>query len=94
MSTRTTIEWVTNLDGERGVTWNPVTGCRKLSPGCANCYAERVADRFWGARKFTEVRLHRDRIEQPLRFRKPQTVFVNSMGDLFHPDVPDEFIHL
>ncbi len=74
------------------MTWNPVTGCRKVSPGCKNCYSEAIAKRFWGDRKFTDVRLHDDRLGHPFRWKKPRRVFVNSMSDLFHPDVPVEFI--
>jgi protein gp37 len=73
-------------------TWNPVTGCTKVSAGCKNCYAEAIAERFWGARKFTDVRAHVDRLDQPLAWRKPKRVFVNSMSDLFHEDVAFEFI--
>lgn len=81
----TTIEWT-----ER--TWNPVTGCTKISQGCKNCYAERMADRFWGVRKFTDVRIHPDRLGQPATIKKPSRIFVNSMSDLFHEDVPEPFI--
>lgn len=73
-------------------TWNPVTGCTKVSAGCKNCYAEKVAGRWWGERKFTDVRTHEDRLDAPLRWRKPRRVFVNSMSDLFHEDVPDSFV--
>lgn len=79
------------------VTWNPVTGCSKISTGCDNCYAERMAKRLRGmgvarySRGF-EVTLQEDLVEAPLRWRKPRTVFVNSMSDLFHQDVPTEFI--
>jgi len=73
-------------------TWNPVTGCTKVSRGCRRCYAETLARRFWGDRPFAEVRTHPDRLAIPLRWRKPRRVFVNSMSDLFHEDVPDEFI--
>lgn len=69
-------------------TWNPVTGCSKISPGCANCYAAGIAKRFWGDRPFTDVQFHPERLEQPTKWRKPQRVFVNSMSDLFHGDVP------
>lgn len=82
---RSKIEWTDEV-------WNPTTGCAKVSEGCRNCYAERMAGRFWGARKFTDVQLHRDRLEQPLHWRKPRRVFVDSMSDLFHEDVPFEFI--
>lgn len=73
-------------------TWNPVTGCTKISPGCKNCYAETIANRFWKDRKFTDVRLEEDRLTQPLHWKKPRMIFVNSMSDLFHEDVPFEFI--
>ncbi len=85
MSGKTKIEWTDR-------TWNPVTGCSKVSEGCRNCYAERHARRFWGERKFTDVQCHPDRLDQPLHWRKPSRIFVNSMSDLFHKDVPDEFI--
>jgi protein gp37 len=86
MATVTSIEWT-----ER--TWNPVTGCSKVSQGCKHCYAERLADRFWGDRPFTEVRCHPERLSHPQSIRKSSMFFVNSMSDLFHPDVPDEFVH-
>ena len=85
MATVTTIEWT-----ER--TWNPVTGCSKVSQGCKHCYAERIADRFWGDRPFTEVRCHPERLQHPKLIRKGSMFFVNSMSDLFHEDVPDYFI--
>jgi protein gp37 len=81
----TTIEWTDE-------TWNPVTGCTKVSAGCKNCYAEKVAKRFWGHRRFEDVRFHDERLTIPLRWRKPRKVFVNSMSDLFHDGVPDDFI--
>lgn len=73
--------------------WNPVTGCSKVSEGCRNCYAERLAKRFWGERKFTDVQCHEDRLGFPQTIKKPSWIFVNSMSDLFHKDVPDSFIH-
>jgi protein gp37 len=79
-------------------TWNPVTGCTKISPGCAHCYAERMARRLAGRYGYPEaphhfdVTLHPDRLAQPLRWKKPRLVFVCSMGDLFHEDVPWNFI--
>jgi len=82
---KTKIEWADE-------TWNPVTGCTKVSEGCRNCYAEGIAKRFWGERKFTDVQVHPDRLDAPLHWKKPRRVFVNSMSDLFHPDVPFEFI--
>ena len=85
MATVTSIEWT-----ER--TWNPVTGCTKVSQGCKHCYAERLAERFWGERPFTEVRVHPDRLSHPKSIRRPSMIFVNSMSDLFHPDVPTSFI--
>ena len=91
----TTIEWTDK-------TWNPVTGCTKVSQGCKHCYAETIANRMWAQqyppnsdgsqRRFTDVRCHPERLEQPLSWRKPARVFVNSMSDLFHEDVPFEFI--
>ena len=79
--------------------WNPVTGCSRVSPGCEHCYAERNALRWhpeskpWTAQNAGEnVVLHEDRIDKPLHWRKPRRVFVNSVSDLFHELVPDEFI--
>lgn len=78
-------------------TWNVVTGCDKVSPGCDNCYIERTIPFRMEHRKFDEhgkmgIRLHPDRLEKPFHWRKPRRVFVNSLSDLFHPDVPDGFI--
>lgn len=73
-------------------TWNPVTGCTKVSPGCAHCYAKRLWAKTYPGRAFGDVRMHEDRLVQPLHWRKPRKVFVCSMGDLFHKDVPTEFI--
>jgi protein gp37 len=77
-------------------TWNPVTGCTKTSPGCANCYIERTPPFRMAHRKFvngtTGVQLHPERLDKPLHWRKPRRVFVCSLADLFHEDVPDEFI--
>jgi protein gp37 len=91
-SARTTIEWTE-------ATWNPVTGCSKVSPGCAHCYAETLSNRFrWTTKPWTpehvreNVALHPERLNQPLRWRKPKVIFVNSMSDLFHEQVPFEFI--
>lgn len=85
MGDKSKIQWT-------NATWNPVTGCSKVSAGCRGCYAERHALRFWGDRKFTDVRTHMEKLEQPLRWKRPRLIFVNSMSDLFHEDVPDEFI--
>ena len=77
-------------------TWNPVTGCTKVSPGCAHCYIERTPPMRMSGRRFVDgkipVQLHPDRLGIPLRWRKPRRVFVCSMGDLFHEDVPVDFI--
>ena len=91
----TSIEWTDE-------SWNPVTGCSHVSEGCRNCYAERLALRKlqpydtglpWTKQNAeANVRLHPERLEIPLRWRKPRRVFVNSMSDLFHEQVPDEFI--
>lgn len=92
MSSR--IEW-THPPGTTGEGWNPVSGCTKVSTGCAHCYAEAFAHRQmgpWKGRAFCEVRCHEDRLTIPLHWRSPRTVFVNSMGDLFHEAVPDTFI--
>ena len=90
MAARSKIEWTHR-------TWNPVTGCSKVSPGCANCYAERFALRLQKMgnpryRNGFKVTLHYDLLDLPLRWKKPSMIFVNSMSDLFHEDVPDEFI--
>ena len=82
----TSIEWT-------DVTWSPVTGCTKVSPGCAHCYAADVAKRFWKGRPFEDVQFHEDRLFQPLHWRKPRRVFVNSMSDLFHEDLKDHQIY-
>lgn len=79
------------------MTWNPVTGCSKISDGCRFCYAERMAQRLKAMgqaryRKGFEVTLHEDAILDPLKWKRPRTVFVNSMSDLFHEDVPVTFI--
>ena len=84
------IEWTES-------TWNPVTGCTKLSAGCVNCYAERMARRLHAMgqpnyrNRFT-VTCHEHVVEQPLTWKTPRTIFVNSMSDLFHEDVPESFI--
>lgn len=90
MSVKSTIEWTQS-------TWNPVTGCTKVSSGCKNCYAERFAERWRGTpghpyEQGFDLKLWHERIELPLTWKKPQLIFVNSMSDLFHKDVPLEFI--
>lgn len=79
------------------ITWNPVTGCTKISSGCKNCYAERMAHRLqsMGLEKYRNgfgVTTHPDQLEDPFKWRKPRLVFVNSMSDLFHEAVEDDFI--
>ncbi len=76
-------------------TWNPLVGCTPVSAGCDHCWARRMHDRhLWGGNRqlFSEITLHHDRLEQPLRWRKPRRVAVNLMGDLFHEGVPKEYI--
>ena len=90
MSDKSGIEWT-------DATWNPITGCNKVSEGCKNCYAERMALRLqkMGAPRYTngfKVTPHPDVLEKPLHWTRPRRIFVNSMSDLFHPDVSDEFI--
>ncbi|MGB3208299.1 MAG: phage Gp37/Gp68 family protein [Crinalium sp.] len=80
---------ITDIEWTRRV-WNPTTGCTKVSPGCKNCYAEAIAHRFWGERKFSDVQFHENRLETPLSWKKPTKIFVDSMSDLFHDDVTDE----
>ena len=89
---KTKIEWTRGADGEPGYTWNPVTGCTKVSEGCRHCYAERLTERFHGPGSFDKVMLHPERLDWPQRWKKPRVIFVNSMSDLFHKDVPLEFI--
>lgn len=84
----TTIEWT-------DVSWNPVTGCTEVSPGCDHCYARVMAERFRGSKAFPQgfdLMLHPERLVLPLQWKTPRKVFVNSMSDLFHKDVPDKFI--
>lgn len=90
MAEKSSIEWTNS-------TWNPVTGCDKVSAGCAHCYAQRFAERFRGVaghpfKQGFDLKLWPDRIELPLSWKTPKTIFVNSMSDLFHKDVPVEFI--
>lgn len=99
MSTSTKIEWTRGDDGSAGATWNPVTGCSEVSEGCDHCYAKTFAERWRGIpghpfEQGFDVRLWPDRLEKPLRWRKPRRVFVNSMSDLFMDadKVPDDFV--
>ena len=90
MSNGSSIEWTES-------TWNPVTGCTKVSPGCKHCYAERMAKRLkaMGQPNYANgfsLTLHEHALELPLKWKKPQRIFVNSMSDLFHIDVPAWFI--
>jgi protein gp37 len=79
-------------------SWNPVTGCTKVSPGCLNCYAERFAERLkaMGKRRYEagfDMRIHHDLLSAPFRWKRSRVILVNSMSDLFHEDVPDYFIN-
>ncbi len=90
MSVKSTIEWTNS-------TWNPVTGCTKVSPGCKHCYAEVFAERWRGIpghhfEQGFDLRLWPDRLEMPLTWKNPRTIFVNSMSDLFHERIPLPFI--
>jgi protein gp37 len=90
MAESTTIEWT-------NATWNPVTGCTKISAGCDHCYAERFSERFRGVagHPFSmgfDLMLRPERLDQPLRWLRPRMIFVNSMSDLFHKQVPFDFV--
>jgi protein gp37 len=90
MSDNSAIEWT-------DATWNPVTGCTKVSPGCDHCYAETFAERWRGTpghhfENGFDVTLRPERLDQPMRWKRPRRIFVNSMSDLFHDDIPDEYI--
>ena len=90
MADNTGIEWT-------DATWNPVTGCTKVSPGCDHCYAETFAERWRGTpghyfEHGFDLRLRPERLTQPLRWKRPRRIFVNSMSDLFHDDIPDDYI--
>ena len=90
MAQNSAIEWT-------DATWNPVTGCTKISPGCDNCYAERFAERFRGVAGHPyengfDLTLRPERIRQPLSWKTPRTIFVNSMSDLFHKQIPSDFV--
>ena len=90
MADNSAIEWT-------DATWNPVTGCTKVSRGCDHCYAERFAERWRGIpghpyEQGFDLRLWESRLDQPAQWRRPRMIFVNSMGDLFHKNIPDGFI--
>ena len=90
MSEKSTIEWT-------DATWNPVRGCTKVSPGCKNCYAQTLAERFRGVpghpfEQGFDLRLVPEKLNLPLSWKRPRRIFVNSMSDLFHPRVPAAFI--
>jgi protein gp37 len=90
MSSISSIEWT-------NATWNPVTGCTKISPGCKHCYAETFAERWGGVpghpfEQGFDLKLWPERLERPLQWKRSKLIFVNSMSDLFHKDVPDEYI--
>ena len=90
MSEHSAIEWT-------DATWNPVRGCTKISPGCKHCYAETFAERFRGVpghpfEQGFDLRLVPEKLEVPLKWRTPKRIFVNSMSDLFHEDIPTEYI--
>lgn len=90
MADRSAIEWT-------DATWNPITGCTKITRGCDNCYAERFSERFRGVAGHPfasgfDLTLRPERLDQPLKWSRPRMIFVNSMSDLFHKDVPESFV--
>jgi protein gp37 len=90
MSEHSEIEWT-------DATWNPVRGCTKITPGCDHCYAETFAERFRGVKgrpyeQGFDLRLVPEKLAEPLRWKTPKMIFVNSMSDLFHKDVPDDYV--
>ncbi len=90
MSETSSIEWT-------DATWNPVRGCTKISPGCKHCYAETFAERWRGVpghpyEQGFDLRIVPSKLREPLKWSKPKKIFVNSMSDLFHPEVPDDYI--
>ena len=90
MASTSTIEWT-------DATWNPVTGCTKISAGCDNCYAERFSERFRGVKNHPfetgfDLTLRPERLQQPIAWRRPRMIFVNSMSDLFHKQIPADYI--
>src|SRR5947209_18261617 len=92
MSDKSKIEWT-------DATWNPVRGCSKISPGCKNCYAETFAERFRGGKghpyeRGFDLRLVPEKLTEPMKWSQPSMVFVNSMSDLFHSHVADDYVVL
>src|SRR5712691_5829970 len=90
MSDKSEIEWTDS-------TWNPVRGCTKITPGCDHCYAATFAERFRGVPGHSydqgfDLRLVPEKLAEPLRWKTPKMIFVNSMSDLFHKDVPDDYV--
>ncbi len=90
LSDRSNIEWTE-------ATWNPITGCTQVSPGCANCYAKTFAERWRGVpghpyEQGFDLKLWPERLSHPFRWKRPRMIFVNSMSDLFHEDIPDAFV--
>ena len=90
MADKSAIEWT-------DATWNPVTGCTKISPGCDNCYASRFSERFRGVPGHPfetgfDLTLRPQRLLQPFEWKKPRMIFVNSMSDLFHNEIPEDYI--
>ena len=90
MADNSAIEWTE-------ATWNPVTGCDQVSPGCAHCYAKTFAERWIGVpghpyEQGFALKMWPERLDQPLKWKRPRRIFVNSMSDLFHEDIPDEYI--
>ena len=90
MALKSSIEWT-------DATWNPVRGCTKVSPGCAHCYAETFAERFRGVKghpfeRGFDLRMVPEKLQAPLSWQTPQRIFVNSMSDLFHEEIPDDYI--
>jgi protein gp37 len=91
MANKSPIEWT-------DATWNPVTGCTKISAGCDNCYAERFSERFRGVKGHAfengfDLSLRPERLLQPLEWKRPRMIFVNSMSDLFHKEIPKHYLH-
>ncbi len=91
MSYKSSIEWT-------DATWNPTRGCTKISAGCKNCYAETLAERFRGVPNHPfefgfDLKLIPEKLYDPIKWQTPKKIFVNSMSDLFHKDIPDDYIY-